>query len=280
MAVYAIGDIQGCYGPLRALLERLDFDPARDRLWFTGDIVNRGPESLEALRFVHGLGDAARTVLGNHDLHMLAVWHGAARLKRGDSVQPVFDAPDGPELLEWLCRQPLLHEADEAPGYALVHAGLPPAWDIARARSGAREVEACLRGPQRQAYFDNLYGDEPSRWDPDLAGWDRLRYITNALTRMRFCDRAGRLLFDYKGSPASAPQGYTPWFAVPGRRPAGTRLVCGHWSTLGMHTEEDVLAIDTGCLWGGALTAVRLDDGVESVTTLPCEAAMEPATDV
>lgn len=280
MAVYAIGDIQGCFDPLRRLLDRLAFDPQSDHLWFTGDLVNRGPHSLEALRFVRSLGRGARTVLGNHDLHLLAVWHGAADLKHGDSLRPIIDAPDGAELLEWLCQQPLLHEEDAAPGYALVHAGLPPDWDMATARACAREVESCLREGDRQAYFDNLYGDEPSRWHPELDGWDRLRYITNALTRMRFCDVDGRLLLDYKGSPEAAPPGHLPWFEVPGRRDGGTRLVCGHWSTLGLRRGDGFIAIDTGCLWGGELTAVRLDDSSETVTALPCEVAMAPAGDI
>ena len=262
---------------MRRLLDRIRFDPSRDRLWFTGDLVNRGPQSLEVLRFVRDLGDVAATILGNHDLHLLSVWQTGARPKRTDTLAPVLGAEDGDELLDWLARRPLLHEEAELPGYTLVHAGIPPAWDLETARAAAREVEATLRGPTRQEYFRHLYGDLPDRWQPDLAGWDRLRFITNALTRMRFCDRQGRLLLDYKGAPDSAPHGYYPWFATPGRRRiSGRKLICGHWSTLGLHRSEEVLAIDTGCLWGGSLTAVRLDDGSEALTSLPCEAAMEP----
>lgn len=270
MAVYAIGDIQGCGGPLRELLGRIDFDPGRDRLWLTGDLVNRGPESLEVLRFVKDLGDRAVVVLGNHDLHLLAVWSGQGRLKPNDSLLPVLNAPDSDELLNWLRHQPLLHY-DPQLGYLMVHAGIAPAWDLATARQAAAEVEAALSGGHYTSYLAHIYGNQPDQWSADLSGMDRLRYITNALTRMRCCDADGRLLLDYKGTPEKRPDGYHPWFSLPHRAYDGPTIVCGHWSALGYRNEAGVLALDTGCLWGGSLTAVRLD-GPRQRVSLPCQA--------
>ena len=258
MALYAIGDVQGCYDELRALLDTLRFDPAADTLWFTGDLVNRGPESLATLRFVRDLGARAVTVLGNHDLHLLAVASERSPLKRKDTLQGVLDAPDRDELLAWLAGLPLLHH-DAERELTLLHAGLPPQWSIARACELAGEVEAVLRDGDRAAYFAHMYGDTPDRWDPTLDGWARLRFITNCLTRMRFCTPEGRLALSAKGPPGTQPSGCLPWFEVPGRASAGARIVCGHWSALGLVERDDLLAIDTGCLWGGALTAVRLD---------------------
>ncbi|MCS4502942.1 symmetrical bis(5'-nucleosyl)-tetraphosphatase [Arhodomonas aquaeolei] len=277
MAVYAIGDIQGCYDALQRLLERIRFDPAADRLWFTGDLVNRGPQSLQTLRLVRGLGSSAVTVLGNHDIHLLGIAAGFARAKRTDTVTEIIEAEDGEELLEWLRRCPLLHESAEFPGRVLVHAGLSPAWSLEEARAAAREVEAVLGGDDHRAFLRHLYGNRPDRWDPALEGWERLRYITNALTRMRFCSTDGRLLLDYKGSPAQAPRGYYPWFRVPHRAldKGGLQVVFGHWSTLGLISDARVLSLDTGCLWGGSLTAARLDDG-DAITAVACEAALQP----
>ncbi|WP_440996186.1 symmetrical bis(5'-nucleosyl)-tetraphosphatase [Arhodomonas sp. SL1] len=278
MAVYAIGDIQGCYDALRRLLDRIGFDPAADELWFTGDLVNRGPQSLETLRFVRALGDSARTVLGNHDIHLLAIAEGFARAKRTDTVADILTAGDGAELLEWLRRRPLLHETPRLPGRILVHAGIAPPWDLAQARAAAAEVEEVLSGERYRDFLHHLYGNRPDCWSDDLSGWDRLRYITNAFTRMRFCARDGRLLLDYKGAPDRAPEGYLPWFEVPGRplTGEGIRVIFGHWSTLGLVRREDLLSLDTGCLWGGTLTAARLD-GDGEITATPCEAALEPA---
>lgn len=280
MAVYAIGDIQGCFQPLRQLLEVVDFDPGVDRLLFTGDLVNRGPESLAVLRYVRSLGDAAVVVLGNHDLHMLAVATGAKTPRRKDSLLQVLDAPDADELMDWMRRRPVLHEEPEL-GCVLVHAGIYPLWDLEQARARARELEAVLSGSEYAVFLRHIYGDQPQLWSPDLAGWERLRFITNAFTRMRYCDRQGRLLMDYKGGPDEAPPGYLPWFEVPGRPLAdgGPRIVCGHWSALGWHRSPGVRAIDTGCLWGGGLTALQLDADDERFT-LPCAAFMEPGPGV
>ena len=277
MATYAIGDIQGCGEALHELLALIDFDPAADRLWFTGDLVNRGPDSLEVLRYVKSLGDRAVTVLGNHDIHLLAVWAGYAEQKRKDSLQPVLDAPDCDELMHWLRRQPLLHEDAEL-GYVMVHAGIHPSWNLDTARRCAAEVEAALGGDNPDPYFAHLYGDQPDRWSDKLAGEERLRFITNVFTRMRYCDKTGRLLHDCKESPEEAPTGYLPWYTVPGRRTTASdpTIIFGHWSTLGYRDERNILALDTGCLWGGQLTAVRLDLPRPARTSLPCRPVMHP----
>jgi bis(5'-nucleosyl)-tetraphosphatase (symmetrical) len=258
MALYAVGDVQGCYDELRALLDALRFDPAADTLWFTGDLVNRGPGSLATLRLVRDLGERAVSVLGNHDLHLLAVASGRSPLKRKDTLQAVLDAPDRDELLAWLRQRPLLHH-DPALDLTLLHAGLPPQWSVAEARRYAAEVEAVLRDGDRDGYFAQMYGDTPACWDAGLAGWERLRFITNCLTRLRYCTADGSLALGPKGAPGSQPPGCLPWFEVPGRASAGERVVCGHWSALGLVERADLLALDTGCLWGGTLTAVRLD---------------------
>lgn len=271
MAVYAIGDIQGCFDELQALLDKIGFDPAHDRLWFTGDLVNRGPKSLETLRFVKSLGDRAVTVLGNHDLHLLAVAYGL-KDDTAEDLDRILAAPDRDELIDWLRHRPLLHHDSEL-GYTLVHAGLPPSWDLAKAQALAGEVESVLRGPDCRAFLENMYGNEPEQWSDDLTGWDRLRFIVNCFTRMRFCDNDGRLELQEKGPPGSQPAPYRPWFAVPNRASADLKIVFGHWSTLGPCAEPNVFPLDTGCLWGGSLTALRLDG--ERIT-LPCPGARRP----
>jgi bis(5'-nucleosyl)-tetraphosphatase (symmetrical) len=260
VAVYAIGDVQGCVGELRDLLLRLDFDPGRDRLWFVGDLVNRGPDSLETLRLVRSLGDAAIVVLGNHDLHLLAIARGGAAWRRTDErLRPVVDAPDAEVLLDWLQSRPLLHH-DAQLGATLLHAGLPPQWDIATARSCAKDVERRLRGEDAGELFERMYGNEPSVWRDDLDGWDRLRFAINAFTRLRVCDlRDGRMRLEFKGPPATAPEDSRPWFRIPWRRSAGARVIFGHWSALGYVNENEVLGLDTGCVWGGTLTGQRID---------------------
>jgi len=268
MAVYAIGDVQGCAAELEELLSLLPFDPARDRLWFVGDLVNRGPRSLEVLRAVASLGDAAITVLGNHDLHLLALARGHAAWREGDAgLRPILEAPDRERLLDWLQSRPVLHH-DARLGITLLHAGLPPQWDIALARACAAELEQALRSDHSGKLFASMYGNQPDLWRDDLQGAERLRYITNAFTRLRVCDRKGRLLLNFKGTPERLPRGAMPWFRVPGRRSAGSRIVCGHWSALGYLDEGGVLCLDTGCVWGGTLTAQRIDVDAPPVAVL------------
>jgi bis(5'-nucleosyl)-tetraphosphatase (symmetrical) len=266
VAVYAIGDVQGCYDALRRLLDALAFEPARDRLWFTGDLVNRGPQSLEVLRFVSAL-DGVVTVLGNHDLHLLALASGApaARRRSRDTLDDVLAAPDRDALLDWLRRRPLAHH-DARLGWLLVHAGVPPQWDLAQTLACAREVEEVVRGPDAHAFLADMYGDEPARWDPALRGLARWRFVTNCLTRMRYCDAEGRLELEAKGSPGTQPGGYVPWFRAPGRATRGQPVAFGHWATLGFLHEPDLLALDTGCVWGKGLTGVRLDGAFERLT--------------
>lgn len=269
MAVYVIGDLQGCLEPLQRLLDHLRFDPATDRLWLVGDLVNRGPQSLETLRFVRSLGEAAISVLGNHDLHLLAVAANGRRLKPGDTLRPVLDASDAGELLDWLRQCPLLHH-DATLDWTLVHAGLPPQWNLEQALACAAEVEAALRGPRSARLFASMYGDKPNLWSPRLKGMERLRYTLNALTRIRYVDARGKLNFNCKTAPEQAPAGLTPWFRVAERRSRKRRIVFGHWSTLGLIHEPDLLALDTGCLWGGRLSAARLDRPESPVTSIDC----------
>jgi bis(5'-nucleosyl)-tetraphosphatase (symmetrical) len=257
MATYAIGDLQGCFDALTGLLEECRFDRARDRLWFVGDLVNRGPQSLEILRFVKSLGDSAVAVLGNHDLHMLMVAEGRAKSHRQDTLQAVLQAPDRDELLAWVRQLPLAHVEDE---YVMVHAGLLPSWDARDAARLAREVETALRGPGWPELMVHMYGNQPDRWDESLAGYDRLRVIINAMTRLRVCTAQGQMEFSHKGRLEEIPRGYMPWFAVPGRASAASTVICGHWSALGLLAESNLLALDTGCLWGRRLSAVRLED--------------------
>jgi bis(5'-nucleosyl)-tetraphosphatase (symmetrical) len=255
VSVYAIGDIQGCFDSFRRLLEQVRFDPARDRLWLVGDLVNRGPHSLETLRFVRGLGGAAVTVLGNHDLHLVMLAEGYSKRHADDTLDAVLAAPDRDELLHWLRHRPMMHVED---GHALVHAGLLPQWTVDRAQALAGEVEMALRAENYREFLANMWGSEPPAWRDDLAGWPRLRVIVNAMTRMRFCTPDGVMEFRVKGEVADAPAGHLPWFAVPGRKSADHVLVTGHWSALGLRIEPNLLALDSGCLWGRHLTAVRL----------------------
>lgn len=274
MATYAIGDIQGCYDELQQLLELIDFDPAKDRLWFAGDLVNRGPKSLQTLRFVKGLGETATSVLGNHDLHLLAVWQNKQRhFKPSDSLSEIFRADDGEELLEWLRRQPLMHY-DAGLDMAMLHAGLPPQWDRDQALACAAEVEEVLRGPKFHEFLGHMYGNKPALWSDKLKGWDRLRFIVNCFTRLRFCTNEGKLDFKHKGMPGEGEHGYMPWFELPGRRSRDLPIVFGHWSTLGLYQQNNVHAIDTGCLWGGSLTALELE--TMTVHTLPCNGYAQP----
>lgn len=276
MATYVIGDVQGCFDELKLLLKRIRFSPAKDELWFAGDLVNRGPKSLEVLRFVKSLGDRAVSVLGNHDLHLLATVSTGGSFKRQSSLSPVLDATDCEELIEWLCRRPLMH-ADSCTGYCLVHAGLPPQWDLVQALACAQELEAVLADSvRREQFFSVMYGDEPDCWDEDLGGMDRLRFITNCFTRLRYCTADGKLVLDEKGPPGSQRDGAMPWFSVPGRKSASNKVLFGHWSMLGYHHEENTWALDTGCLWGGELSALRIDIEVPELYAVNCPQLKRP----
>jgi len=278
MATYAIGDVQGCYNELRQLLEKIEFNPSSDTLWFVGDLVNRGPHSLEVLRFVKGLGDAAIAVLGNHDLHLLAISQGNPRHKDKDhTLGQVLAARDRDELIDWLRRRPLMHH-DARRGYSLLHAGLPPQWDIPTALACAREVEEVLRGPRFHDYCQRMYGNKPDRWSAGLRGMDRLRFITNCFTRLRYCDSKGRLALGEKGAPGTQPKSCLPWFMHPKRASRHDRIIFGHWSTLGYHAGDNVWGIDSGCLWGGRLTALRIRKKKKKLkpTHLPCKGARRP----
>ena len=277
MAVYAIGDIQGCYDELRELLTTIHFDPECDRLWFVGDLVNRGPKSLETLRFVRDLGTTAITVLGNHDLHLLAAAYGIRPDTIDDeTLEPVLAATDRDELIDWLRRRPLLHH-DADLGYLMVHAGLPPQWDLSLARQCAGEVESVLRSDRLEAFLSHMYGNKPRQWSRELTGWDRLRFIVNCFTRMRFCDRKGKLELKNSGPPGSQPDGYYPWYEIPGRASEGMNIIFGHWSTLRTTDIPGIFPTDSGCLWGGQLTALRIDTRPERID-LPCRGWQKPKT--
>ena len=265
MAIYAIGDLQGCLRPLERLIATLAFDPSRDRLWFVGDLVNRGPDSLECLRFVKALGDAALTVLGNHDLHLLCVAEGVEKKRRRDTLDAILGAPDREELLHWLRHRPLMHVEG---GFALVHAGLLPEWTVVKARGLAAEVEAELRSADYRALLSRMYGDQPDRWRDGLKGDERFRVIVNAMTRLRVCDAEGAMVLGFKGEPGEASEAWTPWFDMPGRCSRDHAIVCGHWSAMGLRIRADLLALDSGCVWGRSLTAIRLRD--RAIYEAPC----------
>jgi bis(5'-nucleosyl)-tetraphosphatase (symmetrical) len=270
MATYAIGDVQGCYAELTDLVALIKFNRERDQLWFVGDLVNRGPQSLEVLRYVRSLGTAAITVLGNHDLHLLATAFGATeRLRDDDTLDEILKARDCDDLLDWLRQQPLLHH-DSRFNCTLIHAGLPPQWDLRAASSCAREVESALRNDAAMKnLFANMYGNQPDRWSEGLRGADRLRFIVNSFTRLRVCDAEGRLNLKYKGTLREIPSGLYPWFRTPKRRSESTTIVCGHWSALDYYdsrnTDENVVAIDTGCVWGNRLCALRVDKSSDAI---------------
>ena len=269
MTLYAIGDIQGCYRAFESLLDAVGFDPSHDRLWLVGDLVNRGPESLAVLRRVIDLGEAVTTVLGNHDLHLLAAAAGLRRPSRSDTFQQVLDAPDAPDLLDWLRGRPLLHR-EPGTRRVLVHAGVPPGWSIDEAQAEALEVEAVLRGAAWREDLAGMYGNEPAAWSPGLSRRDRLRYTINALTRMRYCDREGRLDLQCSGPPGSQPEHLMPWFDVPHRAAADDHIVFGHWSALGLLRRPDITALDTGCVWGRTLTAIPLADPLAPPISIRC----------
>lgn len=258
MPTYAIGDVQGCLSTLQALLDRLRFEPGRDALWFCGDLINRGPDSLNTLRFIKNLGDSARVVLGNHDLHALALAQGFGKAHPKDTLTALFSAEDGPDLLYWLSQQKLIH-CDPALGYVMVHAGIPPQWTFEQALRYAKEVEAVLSSGSED-FYAHMYGNDPNCWQDSLQGYPRLRLITNYLTRMRFCKADGTLELKHKGRPDQAPPGFKPWylFRKPDKDPC--HIVFGHWSLLhGQCPVPHIHALDTGCVWDGPLTAMNLE---------------------
>lgn len=272
MTTYAVGDLQGCLDPLKCLLQRVDFSASRDCLWLAGDLVNRGPQSLEALRFVRELGSSGITVLGNHDLHLLAVAHNVERMKKSDTLKPILDASDRDDLIEWLRQQKLIHhDADRST--TMVHAGIPPQWTLAKALKRAAEVEQALRDDAMlPPFLDGMYGNQPAKWSKELHGVPRLRLITNYFTRMRFCKADGTLDLEAKEGLDSAPDGFAPWFSHPTRKTRGAKIIFGHWAALEGHCDEPhVYALDTGCVWGNTMTLMNIDSG--EMHRCDCEAA-------
>ncbi len=257
MATYAMGDLQGCFTAFQRLLDRIQFDPSQDKLWLVGDIVNRGPDSLSVLRYIKQAGNAMTMVLGNHDLHLLMVAAGIAKNHPLDTIQPILDAPDRDELLNWLRQQKLFYTEGQ---YAMVHAGLLPSWSIAQAEQLAQEVESTLRQDNYQELLTLMYGNEPNYWQDEWTSYQRLRVIINAMTRLRVCTPDGRMNFAFKGDLQSIPSGYLPWFNIPQRASKQHTVICGHWSALGLHLADNLIALDTGCVWGRELTAIRLED--------------------
>lgn len=271
--IYFAGDVQGCDDALARLLAAIDFSPSRDRLVLLGDLVNRGPASRAVLQRVAALGDAVVSLLGNHDLHLLAVAHGVRPLHKGDTFADVLDAEDAPRWIDWLKQQKLAHlEA----GWLCVHAGVVPQWSTSDTLALADEVHTLLRGADLATFLPQMYGNEPAQWSAALTGADRQRFIINALTRLRFCTAEGRLDFKTKEGAGGAPAGHLPWFEVPGRATASQPIAFGHWSTLGLINQPTLLATDTGCVWGGCLTAVRVDGGRRDVLQVPCARAQKP----
>jgi bis(5'-nucleosyl)-tetraphosphatase (symmetrical) len=271
--IYLVGDIQGCCRPFEQLLATLDFSPSRDHLYVLGDLVNRGPDSLGTLRKLRAMEGSATCLLGNHDLHMLAVAHGVRKAHRSDTLDTVLDAPDREAWLAWVRQQRL---AVHAHGWLMVHAGVLPQWDVAQTLALAGEVEALLRSADLGDFLHQMYGNEPARWDEGLTGADRLRCVVNALTRLRFCAADGTMEFGTKEGAGGAPAGHMPWFDVPGRRTTGTPVAFGHWSTLGLVNRKDLLALDTGCVWGGHLTAARVDGATREIIQVACPQAQKP----
>jgi bis(5'-nucleosyl)-tetraphosphatase (symmetrical) len=265
MATYAVGDIQGCFASFRHLLEEIGFTPSRDQLWLVGDLINRGPDSLAILRWAKQHETSLRVVLGNHDLHVLAVAEGFVPPHHSDTVQPLLEAPDRDELLAWLRHRSMAYGEDE---YLMVHAGLLPQWESEQVLELAHEVELALRSDDYRDFLAQMYGNQPDRWEDGVRGMDRLRIVTNALTRLRVCSADGVMDFRFKGELEKMPDGLMPWFEVPGRKATDKTLLFGHWSALGLMLRDNLIALDTGCLWGGQLSAVRLED--RRLFQVPC----------
>jgi bis(5'-nucleosyl)-tetraphosphatase (symmetrical) len=278
MAVYAIGDVQGCYDELVQLLDTIEFDASNDKLWFTGDLVNRGPKSLETLRALYAMSTSIITVLGNHDLHLLATACHHCKPGKKDTLDEILDAPDRDELIDWLRSQPLIHVDDEL-DLVMVHAGLHPAWSIDQARLFAHEVESVLRSDEHVDFYKHMYGDKPRTWSDTLDGWRRLRFITNIFTRLRYCDQDGKPDMNSKGAPGTQTEGLRPWFEVAGRRSQNDHIIFGHWSTLALlqdYPYHNVYPLDTGCLWGGQLTAMRIDRKPYQRFSITCPESQKP----
>ncbi|MFZ2171481.1 MAG: symmetrical bis(5'-nucleosyl)-tetraphosphatase, partial [Methylococcaceae bacterium] len=273
MSIYAIGDIQGCFDELLRLLDTISFNENTDQLWFAGDLVNRGPKSLETLRFVKSLDRSAVTVLGNHDMHLLAASCIQKIANKKDALSQVLEAPDRDELIHWLRHRPLFHHNDD---FCLVHAGLPPQWDFNKTKRMALIAEKALQAADYQVFLKQMYGNKPNIWSANLKGVPRLRFIINCFTRMRYCDVNGRLDFANTGPLGSQPKGLIPWFEVPKRKNADMQVIFGHWSTLGYYEGSNCYAIDTGCLWGGQLTAIKLDTPVQRFS-IDCPGAKKPS---
>jgi bis(5'-nucleosyl)-tetraphosphatase (symmetrical) len=283
MALYLIGDVQGCDEALQRLLDHIAFSPSRDTIYLLGDLVNRGPDSAGVLRRLARYGSSAQCLLGNHDLHLLALSRGVRRLHRSDTVHDILQASDRETMLEWLRAQHMaLLETVGGHQVLMVHAGVMPTWTAEQTMALADEVESVLRGPALEEFLPRLYGDEPDTWSDSLTGIDRLRMVVNVLTRLRFCDASGRMEFATKEGSGAAPAGFQPWFEVPGRQTAGITVAFGHWSTLGALRRRDVIAMDTGCVWGGCLSAMRVAPGVaggemeREMLQVGCEAAQQP----
>ena len=271
MASYAVGDLQGCYFSFQRLLETIDFNPDHDRLWLVGDLINRGAGSLATLRWLYQHRSSVVVVLGNHDLHTLAVAEGFVPVHKSDTLNELLSAPDSVELLAWMRHQHMVYREDD---YLMVHAGLLPQWDAEQASALGAEVEEALRGADYRDFFAHMYGNQPDHWQEGLKGYERLRLITNALTRLRVCSPEGRIDFKFKGELDRIPTGYVPWFDIPDRRSRDTTIVCGHWSALGLRQRPNLYALDTGCLWGGQLTAMRLED--KAIFQVPCDLRDSP----
>ncbi len=280
MSMYCIGDIQGCDDALGRLLDAIDFSPSRDTLYLLGDLVNRGPTSLQVLRRCIALGDAVRPLLGNHDLHLLTAAHGLRPPGKRDTLQAILQAPDRAQLLDWLRRQPLarLHTGAGGERLLMVHAGVLPGWNVEQTLARAAEVEAVLRSDALVEFLAQMYGNTPAAWSEDLEGADRLRVIVNAFTRMRFCTLEGRMDFESSESASEAPQGLLPWYDLPGRQTADTPIAFGHWSTQGLVARHDLIGLDTGCVWGGCLSAMRFGDSLaeRELIQVHCEQAQPP----
>ena len=275
MPIYAIGDVQGCFDDMQRLIEKINFDPALDSLWFCGDIINRGPNSLETIRYIKDLGDNAVTVLGNHDLHFLAVAYVTDKPSKHDTFSDILNAPDREDLVNWLRHQKLFHHDTEL-NISMVHAGVPAGWSIKDAVHHSSEMESVLQQDNPIEFFNHMYGNQPRTWNNALTGWDRYRFITNVFTRMRFCDEEGRPDFKYKNDIGTQPEHLTPWFMHQQRLTKNDEIIFGHWSTLTNITTENIYALDTGCLWGGQLTALKIENGDRKLIQVECPNGIKP----